>query len=637
MFGDLATFVVSIYLAIGFKFGFSSVIDHSQRYLAAIALIIGCKSIVFLALGIYKPVLKYLSTEFAPIALKAVGSSAAIVIALNFVFSWINLPVSIVINDAILTLLGLLVTRLAIRSVLSQILYGTPADETVARAAIYGAGSAGTLLSNNLKHENGYQAVCFVDDDPSLHNRLLSGLTIYPPAELERLKERGEIDVILLAIPSISNARRREILESLLSFSIPVKTVPSVSEILAGDTPIERLRDISIEDLLGRSPIEPRSELLSQDITGKVVLVTGAGGSIGSELCRQIAQQQPRELILYELSEFALYQIDLELGEIAPELIKSAYLGSVTDRDRLGEVMRDHRVQTVYHAAAYKHVPLVEANVVAGVVNNIIGTRVAVEVSIAAGVEKFVLISTDKAVRPTNVMGTTKRVTELILQGLATRGGIDTCLTMVRFGNVLGSSGSVIPRFQQQLIKGQPLTVTHKDITRYFMSIPEAAALVIQAGAMAKGGEVFLLDMGEPVRIYDLASQVIRLHGLEPNVDVPIEIVGLRPGEKIYEELLLDMEQALSTSHPKIFCGRETHLPWPILQDYLGRLEMEVAMNRADGCLELLRHLVPEYNPRRNCPSYSIGDNEPTKSVSLDFPTINPQDLSSFKQLTVDS
>jgi FlaA1/EpsC-like NDP-sugar epimerase len=594
--GDFIAFLVAIYTAIGFRFGFSSPIAVMQTYGLAITLIVSAKLLIFWLTGVYKPVLRYIGAEFAPIILRAVAIGFVVSIGLNFILPWTDLPISVLVNDVVLTMLSVIYLRLSFRSVLTKILYSDAPAPNTARAAIYGAGSAGNLLYDNLVRESGYQPVCFIDDCPDLYNRVLNGLKVYAPTELQRLKSEGQINVVLLAMPTVSANRRKEIIKSLQSLAISIKTVPSISEILTEGGSANQIRDIDIEDLLGREQIAPLPELMQADITGKVVLVTGAGGSIGSELCRQIARLQPQELVLYDLSEFALYQIDLELGESHPSLTKSAYLGSVADRQRLGWVMRDRAIQTVYHAAAYKHVPLVEANVVAGVRNNIIGTWTAAAESIAAGVEKFVLISTDKAVRPTNVMGATKRVTELILQALAEK-GTDTCLTMVRFGNVLGSSGSVIPRFQQQLVKGQPLTVTHQDINRYFMSIPEAATLVIQAGAMAKGGEVFLLDMGEPVRIYDLAAQMIRINGLEPDVDVPIEITGLRPGEKIYEELLLDMDLALPTQHPKIFCAREDRLDWDVLNIHLARLETEIANNHAEGCLALLHTLVPEYQP----------------------------------------
>jgi FlaA1/EpsC-like NDP-sugar epimerase len=326
-------------------------------------------------------------------------------------------------------------------------------------------------------------------------------------------------------------------------------------------------------------------------------LVTGGGGSIGSELCRQIAKQNPKMLLVYELHEFALYQMDMELTEQYPTLNKVACLGSVTDAQALTRVLQKYSVETVYHAAAYKHVPIVEANPISGMINNISGTLTAAQCAIACGVNKFVLISTDKAVRPTNIMGATKRVAELVLQGLADLPTHDTCFTMVRFGNVLGSSGSVVPRFREQITSGKSITLTHADITRYFMTIPEAATLVIQAGAMAKGGEVFLLDMGEPVKIYDLAVQMIRLHCMEPHKDVKIEITGLRPGEKIYEELLIDCDAALPTGHSKIFCAREAKLAWKEIEPQLTTLLEAAADCEVNECVSVLHNLVPEYQP----------------------------------------
>jgi FlaA1/EpsC-like NDP-sugar epimerase len=373
--------------------------------------------------------------------------------------------------------------------------------------------------------------------------------------------------------------------------------VPSISELLSGHLSINKVAEFDIEDLLGRKAIAARPELLQHDITDRVVLVTGGGGSIGSELCRQIAKQNPKMLLVFELHEFALYQMDMELTEEYPTLNKVACLGSVTDAQALTRVLQKYQVETVYHAAAYKHVPIVEANPISGMINNINGTLTAAQCAIACGVEKFVLISTDKAVRPTNIMGATKRVAELVLQGLADLPTHNTCFTMVRFGNVLGSSGSVVPRFREQITSGKSITLTHADITRYFMTIPEAATLVIQAGAMAKGGEVFLLDMGEPVKIYDLAAQMIRLHGMEPEKDIKIEITGLRPGEKIYEELLIDCDAALPTGHSKIFCAREAKLAWQELAPQLTTLLEAAAECAVTECVSVLHNLVPEYQP----------------------------------------
>jgi FlaA1/EpsC-like NDP-sugar epimerase len=358
--------------------------------------------------------------------------------------------------------------------------------------------------------------------------------------------------------------------------------------------PIDKLRNVDISDLLGRAEVLPDPSLLRVNITDKAVLVTGAGGSIGSELCRQIAQQDPRILVLYELNEFALYSIETELAETYPNVPRVAYLGSVTDGDRLSEVFERHQVETVYHAAAYKHVPLVENNAAQGIINNAYGTMVTAQTAEKCGVDTFVLISTDKAVRPTNVMGATKRIAELVLQALATKSR--TRFVMVRFGNVLNSNGSVVPRFRQQIAAGKPITLTHPEMTRYFMSIPEASRLVIQAGAMAQGGEVFLLDMGEPVRIYDLAVQMIELSGLVPGEDIEIEITGLRPGEKLYEELLIG-GNSMATNHPKIFAAREAMMPWDRLEPLLDQLFVAAYQKNLTKLRSLLKTLVPEYQP----------------------------------------
>ncbi|MEY2984636.1 MAG: hypothetical protein RLZZ568_1253, partial [Cyanobacteriota bacterium] len=358
------------------------------------------------------------------------------------------------------------------------------------------------------------------------------------------------------------------------------------------------IRDLEISDLLGREEVLPDPSLLSVNITNKVVLVTGAGGSIGSELCRQIAQQSPQELILYELNEFALYTIDIELSESFPHMSRSSYLGSVTDKEHLENILTTHRVDTVYHAAAYKHVPLVELNPAQGILNNVYGTLVCAQAARECGVERFVLISTDKAVRPTNIMGTTKRVAELILQAFSALHGLQTKFVMVRFGNVLNSTGSVVPRFQKLIKERRLITVTHPEITRYFMSIPEAARLVIQAGAMGQGGDVFLLDMGDPIKIYDLAVQMIELSGLELGRDIDIVITGLRPGEKLYEELLIRQDTAVATRHPKIFAAKEGQIPWETLKPLLDNLLSAAESGNKDAIIASLKSIVPEYSPR---------------------------------------
>jgi FlaA1/EpsC-like NDP-sugar epimerase len=593
---DLGLFLISIAAAIGFRGGFDRLGGRLTEYLPSILLLLAIELAVFCRVGIYRQVLRHTGWEFIEIVARSVCLSSlfgcvAILPLPN------HLDISIAINHGILTILLVVGSRFAIWSLLNKIDRLNFPPQRHIRAVIYGAGSAGCLLARTLSQESSQKPIGFVDDNPALQGRSVQGLTVYSPKELLRLKSTVGFDEVLLAMPSVEGKRKQNILKQVESIGVPIKTVPTMSEILTGEVSIDRTRKVELEDLLGRKQVSPNMDLLQKDISGKVVMVTGAGGSIGSELCRQIAIQQPKCLLLYELSEFALYQIDLELGENYPELHKVACLGSIGDRQNLDRVLREYRVDTIYHAAAYKHVPMVEANPLAGSINNIGGTLALAECAIAARVGKFVLISTDKAVRPTNIMGTTKRVAELVLQAQAARPYAPTCFTMVRFGNVLGSSGSVIPRFQAQLAEGKPLTVTHRDITRYFMTIPEAATLVIQAGAMAKGGEVFLLDMGEPVRIYDLAEQTIRLSGLEPGRDVEIEITGLRPGEKIYEELLIDCNLAEPTAHPKIFCASEAKLSWEQLSPHLDRLLLSARQSDVDGCVAELQQLVPEYQP----------------------------------------
>jgi len=465
------------------------------------------------------------------------------------------------------------------------------------RVVIYGAGAAGRQLAQALVQDNAFQLVAFVDDDPYLQGQEIQNLKVYSSADLPALLAQKPVNTILLAMPSLDRVARRQILDYLKSFSIPVKSVPGISEILSGRVSINEIQNIDIADLLGREEVLPDPELLRKNVTGKSVLVTGAGGSIGSELCRQVAQQAPQCLVLYELSEFALYNIDIELAETYPMLKRIACLGSVTDPTSLKATLTQYKVDTIYHAAAYKHVPLVEANPAQGIFNNVFGTLTAAQCAIASSVSNFVLVSTDKAVRPTNVMGASKRIAELILQALAEQPETTTRFTIVRFGNVLDSSGSVVPRFRKQIAEGKPITLTHPDATRYFMSIPEAARLVIQAGAMGQGGEIFLLDMGEPVRIYNLALQMIRLSGLTPGRDIEIEITGLRPGEKLHEELLINHTNVSATGHPKIFCAHEAKLSWDVLESCLEALFEKARQADYANIVSQMQSFVPEYQP----------------------------------------
>ena len=488
------------------------------------------------------------------------------------------------------------VVRFALRDLLLS-LQSKP-RHTLIRVAVYGAGSAGAQLAAALRQAGSHNVELFLDDEPSLWWRDINGIPIQPP---QILRERlGDVDQVLLAIPSLSRSQRRRIVDDLQSLGIPVLQVPSVEEITSGRTRIDDLRPVAIEELLGRDAVPPDPQLLGPGIAGQVVLVSGAGGSIGAELCRQILALRPCRLVLLERSEPSLYAIDQELRRSLPtdvELV--AVLGSAADSKLASRVLQEQAVQVVFHAAAYKHVPLVQANPLAGLANNVLGTLVLARAAARSGVASFTLISTDKAVRPTNVMGASKRAAELVIQALAQELPA-TRLAMVRFGNVLGSSGSVVPLFREQIAKGGPITLTHPEIIRFFMTIPEAAQLVLQAAVLARGGDLFLLDMGEPVRILDLAKQMVRLSGLSlrdgqhPQGDIEIICTGLRPGEKLYEELLIDAESE-PTSHPLIYRATEGAIPPEQLWPQIEAMEAAIQRQDADAALDVLAQLVPEW------------------------------------------
>ncbi|MDM0103671.1 nucleoside-diphosphate sugar epimerase/dehydratase [Variovorax sp. J22R24] len=475
---------------------------------------------------------------------------------------------------------------------------------------IYGAGSAGQQLSQAVSSNGDMRVVGFLDDDSRLHGGVVGGLPVFSSDDLVDRVRSLEVGTILLALPSVSRKRRNEILDVLLRLRVAVRTLPSLADLAQGRVQTGDLRELDIEDLLGRDAVPPNDILLSKNVLGKVVLVTGAGGSIGSELCRQIVRTRPATLLLVESNEFALYSIHSELlGQLAnhagPEVRVVPLLASVRDERRMREIMRAWRPATLDHAAAYKHVPLVEHNATEGVKNNAIGTWVTARVAAEQGVSDFVLVSTDKAVRPTNIMGASKRLAEMVLQALA-REVEDkpdaTRFSMVRFGNVLGSSGSVVPLFRQQIKRGGPITLTHLEITRYFMTIPEAAQLVLQAGAMGSGGDVFVLDMGAPVKIRDLARRMVELSGMtvrdadNPEGDIAIEVTGLRPAEKLYEELLIG-DNPLPTNHPRIMKAHEDFLHWPELSVILKALTTAVEANDLESVSDLLQQAVRGYNP----------------------------------------
>ena len=553
---------------------------------------------VFVRMGLYRAILRYVGAKALLTIAKAVSIATLLLVALVVATRTQDIPRTVFV---IYWLVGLsliagsrLFLREFLRSASQRHIRKTP-------VVIYGAGESGAALARALESGWEYRPVAFVDDSPDVQGNEVHGIRVYPVGELQNLIETFNVNQILLAMPSLSPAARKRILDRLETCPIHVLSLPSMSDLISGRATISDIREVDVGDILGREVVPPIPELLKQCIEGKAVLVTGAGGSIGSELCRQIAAQGPKKLVLYEISEYALYRIERELRNGYSGIEVVPIIGSVTNQQRLHEILTVFGIQTVYHAAAYKHVPLVEMNPVEGMGNNVFGTLHAAQAARDAAVETFVLISTDKAVRPTNMMGASKRLAELVLQALADESA-GTRFVMVRFGNVLDSSGSVIPLFREQIRKGGPVTVTHPDVTRYFMTIPEAAQLVLQAGAMGAGGDVFVLDMGDPVKIDDLARKMIHLSGLKvkderhPDGDVEIVYTGLRPGEKLYEELLIG-EQVEGTRHPKIMRAMEYRLPWPTLKEYLAQLEAIARESDIERLREVLQEIVTGYQP----------------------------------------
>jgi len=556
---------------------------------------------IFFKFGLYSAVIRFIGFKAIWAIILAVSLYAVIWGAIGFTASIEGIPRSVILINWALALLVIGGSRMIARWLFLEVNNGN--NQQRKNVVIYGAGSAGRQLSIALMQSNEYNPVAFIDDESEKHGQYINGVEIIASSALERLINKKNVVEVLIALPSISRILRNEIISFLETYRVLVRSLPSVSELAQGKIKVADLREISIKDLLGRDSVPANEKLLKIKITDKVVLVTGAGGSIGSELCRQLLFLKPKQLILFEISESSLYQIERELDEIGmPYVDILPILGSVRDRERLEKICKHFGVQTIYHAAAYKHVPLVEYNNSEGVLNNTFGTKIVAEVAIAAKVETFVLISTDKAVRPSNTMGATKRVAELVLQALSDQDH-STCFTMVRFGNVLDSSGSVIPLFKKQIQDGGPVTVTDADMVRYFMTIPEAVELVIQAGAMCKGGDVFVLDMGDPVRIYDLATKMIRLSGLHvldddnPEGDIEIKCIGLRPGEKLYEELLVG-DNTSETDNPLILRAEEAMLDWVTLKPILDQLHEATKNSDQEKVRELLIEIVPDFKPQ---------------------------------------
>ena len=606
LIADLAFCIIATWVA--FSVRFDEIAQFSAPLMRAAIGSIFIAVVVFTFSGLYKTIFRY-TGWFATVSLaKAVVVYAFFYAILTFVIGIEDVPRSIGIIQPLFLFVGMGAARLLFKWILKGWILKPMNPGGRALALIYGAGSAGRQLASGLRQGDEIRPVGFVDDDSRLWRGLINGLPVYSPDEIRSLVgSNAGITDILLAIPSASRARQKEILTALSDLPVHVRTLPGLTALANGVVKTEDIREVEIDDVLGRDAVQANEDLLHQNITGKVVLVTGAGGSIGSELCRQILAQQPKTLVLFELSEFALYAIERELTQLATQVQIIPILGSVLDANKLARVIRRFGVQTVYHAAAYKHVPMIEMNPAAGVWNNVFGTLRTVEAACQGVVETFVLVSTDKAVRPTNVMGCTKRMAELVLQAKSLqedRLGVQTTkLTMVRFGNVLGSSGSVVPVFREQIKNGGPITVTHPEIIRYFMTIPEAAQLVIQAGAMGEGGDVIVLDMGEPVKIVDLAKRMIHLSGFShkdeesPDGDIEIRFTGLRPGEKLYEELLIG-DNTLPTSHSRIMRAAEHALRWDELEPFLFELEAAIKAENSDAIRSLLKKAVPEFNPQ---------------------------------------
>ena len=605
---DAITIPLAIYAALALRHG-ELIVAINQAALITIAATTFLTLLIFTRTGLYRAVIRYMASKaFGTLAMGITVS--ALILATSSFITQANLPRSSIIIYWFTAFALLGSPRLFMRNIVAQ-LNTSPKQAVV----IYGAGNQGIALLNALSNNDAFRPIAFIDDNLRKQNTIIRGLKVYPPGEFLDLIQQVNISKVLLALGNTSTSKRKQLIENLSGNGVEILTTPAVQDIVSGKAKIEEVKEVEIEDLLGRDCVTPNSELLTSNIKDKVVLVTGAGGSIGSELCRQIIKQQPSQLVLVELNEFSLYSIEQELNNYCnahPSCHTKivSILGSVQRQNRLETIFKTFAVQTIYHAAAYKHVPMVEHNVVEGVRNNVFGTWYCAEAAIKAGVERFVLISTDKAVRPTNVMGASKRLAELVLQALSNRQS-STLFCMVRFGNVLGSSGSVVPLFRRQIKAGGPITVTHPDIIRYFMTIPEASQLVIQAGAMGKGGDVFVLDMGEPVKITALAQKMIRLSGLtektveNPIGDINIEFSGLRPGEKLYEELLIG-DNVEGSEHPRIMTANEVHLTWPETHNLLNRLDRACHEFKVEDVISLLLEAPAAFTHESNNPDWVL-------------------------------
>jgi FlaA1/EpsC-like NDP-sugar epimerase len=597
---DVMLALIATWAAFSLRLDAPHVPSGAQWWMYAMAPVLAVP--VFIKFGLYRAIFRYTGQAALIATAQAVAVYAVILSGLLMWHKLPGVPRSLGLLQPIIFLLLVGSSRALARFWLAG-LHQSP--EVAGRLLIFGAGTAGVQTAAALGHTRQFNLVGYVDDDAAKVGRSINGISVFSSDDLPMLVRARKVSDILLAMPGASRERRSHIIETLDGLPVHVRTLPSMSDLASGKVSVQDFLELDIEDLLGREPVPPQMGLIGRDVAGKIVLVTGAGGSIGGELCRQIALQQPSQLLLLDHNEFGLYSIHQDLQAMCAEhgldVELVPLLGSVLDISRLKDIGQQYRPATVYHAAAYKHVPLVESNAGMGVLNNVLGTLNMARVAAELGVGRFVLISTDKAVRPTNVMGATKRMAELVLQALAADKP-HTCFSMVRFGNVLGSSGSVVPLFRKQLASGGPLTVTHADVTRYFMTIPEAAQLVLQAGAMGQGGDVFVLDMGQPVKIIDLARRMVQLSGLSlrdeshPDGDIEITITGLRPGEKLYEELLIG-DNPEPTPHSRIMKAREEHLTWTELDPHLKALVQAAEQNDVASIKALLAACVQGYQP----------------------------------------
>jgi len=602
---DFFVIIACLFAAFFIRLGYFNYPSENEKMLMLIWIAPLIAVPLFFYFGLYRAVIRYVSFESIWSIIQAVTIySMTWGLVAFMVTNWIVFPRSAILINWLLVLMIIVGSRLFSRWVFLKVNLGTSVLRTK-NVLIYGAGSAGRQLSSALTQSKEYKPVAFIDDDIKMYHQSINGLEVYSKSDLKVLIKKKNISEVFLAIPSISRNRRNEIINYFENYPLIVRSLPTLLDLAKGRVTVNDLMEIDIRDLLGREPVGPNQNLLEINIFKKVVMITGAGGSIGSELCRQIFILNPKKIILYDICEPSLYQIeqvlkDLSIGDV--EIFP--VIGSISDKERLITICKMYSVQTIYHTAAYKHVPLVESNPSQGLLNNTIGTMIAAEAAITSNVEIFVLISTDKAVRPTSVMGASKRIAELILQAFSKQNHI-TRFTMVRFGNVLDSSGSVIPLFKKQIKDGGPITVTHEDVVRYFMTIPEAVELVIQAGALSKGGEVFLLDMGDPIRIYDLAKKMIQLSGLElrdennPKGDIEIKYTGLRPGEKLYEELLVSDNYSY-TENKLIMRAEEEMISWDKLKPVIAEIKKAALCTDTEKTYKLLNELLPEFNLTTN-------------------------------------